>query len=163
MLKRNSFHDFQRWYVILCYFSEMCKAIYSKKKHTNKQQPRKEKEERRVRSPYTCFCFLLSLELLTSVFWIFRGSFAWYLEVRVKLKFVDQESLYVSSVKVALSSAGLSPQLCHYCQFCFVILKVADDRLVQDQTLQQNLPTKSNFTKVFPQLWRLFWDIYVFL
>lgn len=65
----------------------------------------------------------------------------------MKLKFVDQDSLYVSSVKVALSSAGLSPQLCHYCQFCFV-----DDRLVQDQALQQNLPTKSNFTKVFPQL-----------
>ncbi|KAK2554282.1 hypothetical protein P5673_024287 [Acropora cervicornis] len=28
---------------------------------------------------------------------------------------------------------------------------VADDRLVQDQTLQQNLPTKSNFTKTKPE------------
>ena len=67
----------------------------------------------------------------------------------MKLKFVDQESLYVSSVKVALSSAGLSPQLCHYCQFCFVILKVDDDRLVQDQTLQQTFPQNQISPKCF--------------
>ena len=142
--------------MLFCVILVKCVKQYTQRKNiqTTNNHARKEKEERRVRSPYTCFCFLLSLELFTSVFWIFRGSFAWHLEVRVKLKFVDQESLYVSSVKVALSSAGLSPQLCHYCQFCFVILKVDDDRLVQDQTLQQNLPTKSNFTKVFPHILR---------